>query len=702
MDEPKTARQQMRRIARSALQRLGLYPLASRVWRRARSFAARWSNVCKELPADVDAPPYEDIPAGYDIICLPVIPWNSRFQRPQQLMREWAARGHRVFYASVVFHDDCEARVRQVGNMPGVSEMALPSPRELNVYGHLPSAADVARMVAAIDTLRRQRRIAAAVVVVQLPFWTALAERLRQQFGWPVVYDCMDDHSGFSTNSDEMLEAEEQTIATADLVVVTSDVLKKKVERRAKRTALIRNACDYEHFAAVSPLPSGEEPEVRALPTVGFYGAIAEWFDAELVAQLAASRPNWRFELIGSTYTGDVSRLAKLPNVALLGEKPYAELPRLMASWHCCIIPFKRIPLTEATNPVKAYEMLAAGKPVVAVDLPELRSLAEEGLVALADDAAGFAAAIEAAIAQDGAMPRERRRAFAAANTWRNRCDVLDEAVCSLFPLASIVVVTYNNLALNQECLGSISRHTDWPNYEVIVVDNASTDGTPEWLRELADKAVFGQRLQVICNGENRGFSGANNQGMRAARGQFLCLLNNDTVVTRGWLSTLIGHLRARPDVGLVGPVSNRVGNEAKVPVEYNTPEEMPRWAAKYCWRHDGETFPIEMLGFFCVVFPREVCERVGELDERFGVGCFEDDDYCRRAREKGYQILCARDAFVHHWLEASFQLLARQQYLDIFHENKRRYEAKWAARQHQSEDVTIETQATGLTIGGR
>ncbi len=186
----------------------------------------------------------------------------------------------------------------------------------------------------------------------------------------------------------------------------------------------------------------------------------------------------------------------------------------------------------------------------------------------------------------------------------------------------------------------------------------------------------------MICNAENRGFSAANNQGLRIARGDFLCLLNNDTLVTHGWLSTLIGHLRRMPEAGLVGPVSNRVGNEAKVPVDYATPAEMPAWAADYCRQHDGETFPIAMLGFFCVVFPREVYRRVGELDERFGIGCFEDDDYCRRARLAGYEIRCARDAFVHHWLEASFQLLGKERYLGVFYENKQRYEAKWAAEE--------------------
>jgi GT2 family glycosyltransferase len=411
--------------------------------------------------------------------------------------------------------------------------------------------------------------------------------------------------------------------------------------------------------------------------TVGFYGAIAEWFDGDLLADLAELRPDWRFALIGSTFTGDVSRLERLPNVSLLGEKPYAELPRLVASWDCYVVPFKRTALTEATNPVKAYEMLATGKPVVAVNLPELRPMAHQRLVSLADDAAGLARAIEQALADDSEIERDRRRAFASRNTWQQRCEALDRAVRELFPPASIIVVTYNNLLLNQACLRSIFRETDYPNYEVIVVDNASSDGTAEWL---ASQAAREPRLKVIGNPGNRGFSAANNQGLRAARGEFLCLLNNDTIVTRGWLATLIGHLRRRPELGLVGPVSNMVGNEAKVPVGYGSIAEMPSWAEAYCRAHDGELVPLMMLGFFCVAMRREVYARVGELDEEFGIGYFEDTDYCYRTRRQGYELCCAHDAFVHHWQGASFRLLGDDSFASIYENNQKLFEAKWGA----------------------
>jgi GT2 family glycosyltransferase/glycosyltransferase involved in cell wall biosynthesis len=664
-------RQKAREMAKTALRKTGLYPLGAWGWRQARRIKRRMTRKIavrevKQQPADKSVA--EDGPRGYDVICLPVILWNSRFQRPQQLMEHYARRGHRVFYASLGFHEGAAAELSPI--LPDVFEMCLPGTPGASVYQQLPSPEDVGRMAAAIDRLRLERGIASAVVVIQLPFWTALAETLREKFGWPIVYDCMDDHSGFSTNCREMLSAEERTIAEADLVVVTSGVLEEKARPKARRTVLVRNACDYEHFrgSAVAPRRSKNT-------TVGFYGAIAEWFDSDLVADLAESRPDWRFELIGNTFTGDISRLEKLPNVALLGEKPYAELPKLTADWNCFIIPFKRIPLTEATNPVKAYEMLATGKPVVAVNLPELRPMASDGLVSLADDARGFAAAIDRSLAEDDASRRKGRQAFAAENTWDDRCEAFDAAARELFPPASIIIVTYNNIELTQMCLRSVFRETDYPNLEVIAVDNASNDGTAEWLSE---EAAREPRLHVIRNADNRGFSGANNQGFRAARGRYLCLLNNDTVVARGWLTAMIGHLRRIPRVGMVGPVSNMVGNEAKIPVGYAEIDQMPRWAADYCRRHDGESIPMKMLGFFCVVIRREAYEKVGEMDEQFGVGYFEDTDYCYRASLQGYELRCAHDAFVHHWQGASFRLLGVESHAHIYRRNQGLFESKW------------------------
>ena len=253
------------------------------------------------------------------------------------------------------------------------------------------------------------------VVIVQLPFWTRLAEELRSRFGWRIVYDCMDDLSGFSRRGNAMIAMEPHMLEVADLTIASSELLRHKVQSSSRSVALVRNGVDYEHFAQTAAATANERP------LIGYYGAIARWFDGSLVAELAALRPRWRLQLVGDTYSADLTRLRKLPNVELLGEKPYADLPGLMADWQCCIIPFKRTPLTEATNPVKVYEMLAAGKPVVAVDLPELRPLAEAGLIQTADDAPGFAASIAESLANDTRAKREQRQSFARQHTWAER-----------------------------------------------------------------------------------------------------------------------------------------------------------------------------------------------------------------------------------------------------------------------------------------
>ena len=253
----------------------------------------------------------------------------------------------------------------------------------------------------------------------------------------------------------------------------------------------------------------------------------------------------------------------------------------------------------------------------------------------------------------------------------------LDAEVANAFPLVSIVVVTFGNRDLNRLCLESLRTRTEWPDSEVVVVDNGSTDGTRELLEEAAARD---SRIRPIFFAENRGYPAAVNAGLAEARGDFLILLNNDTVVTRRWATTLLRHLVRDPGIGLVGPVTNAIANEARVAVGSRRLEGLPAWAARWTRAHDGETFPISSLAFFCVAMPRAVLEKVGPLDERFGFGMFEDGDYTRRVRDAGWDVRCARDAFVHHWQMASFRKMGRDAYFRLFAENRRKFEEKWRA----------------------
>lgn len=239
---------------------------------------------------------------------------------------------------------------------------------------------------------------------------------------------------------------------------------------------------------------------------------------------------------------------------------------------------------------------------------------------------------------------------------------------------ASVVILTYNNLEYTQMCVESIFTKTNHPDFEIILVDNASQDGTPQYLDELADSH---KNINIIHNETNLGFSRGNNIGADNATGEYLVFLNNDTVVTEGWLSGLVDHLQD-PTVGLVGPVTNSSGNETRIESAYEGLDGMDEFARYYTETHEGETFEIDMLPFLCVALRRSVFQEVGPLDERFGVGMFEDDDYALRVKQCGYKIICAEDIFIHHWGGASFTLLGQVTYRKLFEENRRKFEQKW------------------------
>jgi GT2 family glycosyltransferase/glycosyltransferase involved in cell wall biosynthesis len=239
---------------------------------------------------------------------------------------------------------------------------------------------------------------------------------------------------------------------------------------------------------------------------------------------------------------------------------------------------------------------------------------------------------------------------------------------------ASIIILTYNNLDYTRMCLESIYEKTEASEFELIVVDNASTDNTPHFLQEYASERP---NLKVIFNKVNQGFARGNNIGAAEATGDHLVFLNNDTVVTKGWLSDLLRHLQNMA-VGMVGPVTNSSGNESQIQVDYQNLEGMDQFAANYTQAHQGEAFEIRMLPFQCVALRRPVFEEVGPLDESFGIGMFEDDDYALRLKERGYKILCTEDVFIHHWGSASFAKLDTEEYWETFRKNLRRFESKW------------------------
>lgn len=611
-----------------------------------------------------------------DVVCFSIIDWDFRYQRPQQLMSQFAAHGHRVFFIKLKEflpqHSAPRFSLKEIKK--NVYEVTLATMRQPRINQEVIRGINARSLMDSLHELRAACGIVAGIGYVMTPSWTQVALTASERWGWPVIYDCMDEWEGFPGVTHAVTQFEHELVKDCDLLVVTAQSLMEKWRAREGPTVLVRNGVDFDYYA--KRCRPNNLIERNGQPLIGYFGAIADWFDVELMIHIARERPDYEFVLLGGVFDVDVSLLSSLPNVRLLGQQPYETMPQYLYHFDACLIPFKLNAITHATDPVKMYEYLSAGKPVVAVALRELEPCADYIYIARNRDE--FLLKLDAAVAEDAPETRERRREFAQGNTWQKRYEALIGSLSEATPRASIIIVTYNNLALNKLCLESILRNTEHLNYEVIVVDNNSSDGTQDFLRSLSAER---SNIHVILNQENHGFAKANNQGLAISRGEHIVLLNNDTVVTPGWLTRLIQHLND-PQVGLVGPVTNFVGNEAKVGADYETWSEMEKFSEERARRHESESADIPMLAMFCVGMRREVFQRVGPLDEQFGIGMFEDDDYTIRVRAHGYRVVCAADVFIHHFGQASFKkLIESGDYDSLFEENRRRFEAKWNIR---------------------
>lgn len=246
-------------------------------------------------------------------------------------------------------------------------------------------------------------------------------------------------------------------------------------------------------------------------------------------------------------------------------------------------------------------------------------------------------------------------------------------------PEVSVLVVTYGQVAHTRLCLEALRAYTAPGRYEVVVVDHGSTDGTVEVLRA---QAAAWPALRVSARERNPGFAAGINDAARQARGEVLVVLNNDTVVTPGWLEPLLAAL-ADPTVGLAGPTTNDSGDVAVVPASYSDLDGLLAHAARRARARAGRRRGVAKLSLFCAAMRRQTFERLGGLDEAFGLGMFEDDDLCAALAARGLRVVLAEDAYVHHAAGATFRRLSPRDYLAWFEVNRLRYERKWNTRWH-------------------
>ena len=237
----------------------------------------------------------------------------------------------------------------------------------------------------------------------------------------------------------------------------------------------------------------------------------------------------------------------------------------------------------------------------------------------------------------------------------------------------TIIIITFNQYEYTKECIESIKNFTQLP-YKILVVDNGSTDKTREYLKKLKD-------VEVILNDENKGFPVACNQAISRTNDDYVVILNNDVIVTQGWLERMVEIAELNTSTGLVGPISNNVsGLQIDANVKYDSIDKMHLYARKNLEENYGQMQFFPRIAFLCTLIRRDVIDRIGGLDERFSPGNYEDDDFCLRVQLAGYKTVIAKDVFIHHYGSKSFKAEGIEKYKEQLEKNRNIFIDKWGA----------------------
>lgn len=237
-------------------------------------------------------------------------------------------------------------------------------------------------------------------------------------------------------------------------------------------------------------------------------------------------------------------------------------------------------------------------------------------------------------------------------------------------PICSIVILSYNQLDYTKQCLESIKKYTTDVHYEIIIVDNASDKKTTDYLETKDD-------IILIKNNENLGFAGGCNQGIEASSGKYIMLLNNDTIVTKRWLSNMIHFLEENEEVSMTGPLTNATVGKQMIETSYKDDLEKMQIFAEKISNSDASPWRTLRLVAFCLLLRKNIFNEIGLFDTRFKVGNYEDDDFNIRALCARKKAFVCRNSFIHHFMNVSFMQkdICRER---IMFKNKQILEEKW------------------------
>ena len=361
------------------------------------------------------------------VICISHLRWDFVYQWPQHLMSRFA-KVMPVFFFEEPIISDAPTRLDI-------------SKRDDNLFVVVPHISNADREDGKVPQIQRgfldQLISSENLSDILLWFYTPMGMDFARDLNARVtVFDCMDELSAFKFAPPELIENERRVMERSDLVFTGGYSLYETKRDRHPKVFAFPSSIDVTHFSEARSF-AGEEPADQSAipnPKLGFCGVIDERFDTNLLAEMAALRPEWQFVMIGPVVKISDDVLPKGPNIHYLGSKNYQELPAYLSGWDIALMPFAMNESTRFISPTKTPEYLAAGKPVISTPIRDVvRPYGEDGLVEIASTAKEFIEAAERIFNEQSQDWQERVDKFLAGiswdKTWEEMAGLIDGAI---------------------------------------------------------------------------------------------------------------------------------------------------------------------------------------------------------------------------------------------------------------------------------
>lgn len=343
------------------------------------------------LPTSVDADSPAIAQARPTLLCLSHLRWGFVYQRPQHVMSRLAKGYDVLFFEEPVFGEGPDRYLEVSQPSLGITLLVPHLPWGLS---HEDSAAAQRQLV---DGYLAEHGTEELLLWYLTPMSLAFTDHLQANV---TIFDCMDELSAFKGAPPDLLDRERQLLARADVVFTGGYSLWEAKRKHHDNAHPLPSSVDIAHFGAARQALAEPADQVGiAHPRLGFFGVIDERFDIALVDELAARRPDWQLIIIGPVVKIDPASLPQRPNIHYLGARTYPQLPAYLSGWDVALMPFALNESTRYISPTKTPEYLAGGCPVISTPVRDVvRGYGNSGVVSIADSAAGFVAAIEAAL----------------------------------------------------------------------------------------------------------------------------------------------------------------------------------------------------------------------------------------------------------------------------------------------------------------